>query len=70
MKSIVMFLLVLGMLMISAGYHQSLQDNFKVQKVIEYRYVPRSFYEEQMQPVNLVASFKDMFEKDNIFLSR
>jgi hypothetical protein len=70
MKSIVLLLLVLGVMMVTTGYHQKMQETFKKEKVIEYRYIPRSLFEEQIQPVNLQQSFNDMFRKDNVFIGR
>ena len=29
-----------------------------------------SIYEEQIQPINIQQSFKDMFEKEDVYLSR
>jgi hypothetical protein len=70
MKSIVLLLMVIGIMMITVGYHQKIQNNFKIEKVVEYRYIPRSLFEEQVQPVNLQQSFYDMFKKDNVFTGR
>ena len=70
MKSIVLLLLVLGVMMITIWYHQKLQETFQKEKVIEYRYIPRSLFEEQIQPVNLQQSFADMFKKDDVFIGR
>lgn len=70
MKSLVLLLLVFGIMMVTIGYHQKMQENFKKEKVIEYRYIPRSLFEEQIQPVNLQQSFYDMFEKNNVFIGR
>ena len=70
MQSIVLLLLVLGVMMVTVGYHQKLQSNFKKEKVIEYRYIPRSLFEEQIQPVNLQQSFQDMFRKDMVYVGR
>lgn len=67
MKSIILFFVVLGMLMITVGYHKQLLENVKTKTVIEYRYVPRSFYEEQLQPSNTHQMFEDMFTKDSVF---
>lgn len=35
--------------------------------VIEYRFIPRSIYEDQFAPVKLESSFQDMFEKQDVF---
>jgi hypothetical protein len=70
MKSLVLLLMVIGIMMVTVGYHQKMQSNYKKEKVIEYRYIPRSLFEEQVQPVNLQQSFSDMFRKDNVFVGR
>ncbi len=70
MKSLVLLLMVIGIMMVTIGYHQKMQSNYKKEKVIEYRYIPRSLFEEQVQPVNLQQSFSDMFKKDNVFVGR
>jgi hypothetical protein len=70
MKSLVLLLMVIGIMMVTIGYHQKMQSNYKKEKVIEYRYIPRSLFEEQVQPVNLQQSFSDMFKKDNVFTGR
>lgn len=62
--------MVLAVMMITIGYHQKMQESFKQEKIIEYRYLPRSYLEEQLEPVNLQKSFADMFRKDNIFIGR
>ena len=57
--------------MISTGYQKSLYQNMEnLKTVIEYRFIPRSIYEEQIQPINIQQSFKDMFEKEDVYLSR
>ncbi len=70
MKSLVLLLMVIGIMMITIGYHPKMQSNYKKEKIIEYRYIPRSLFEEQVQPVNLQQSFSDMFRKDNVFIGR
>ena len=71
MKSIVLLLLVIGIVMISTGYQKSLYQNMEnLKTVVEYRFIPRSIYEEQIQPINIQQSFKDMFEKQDVYLSR
>ena len=70
MKSLVLLLLVIGTILITTSYHQQLRDNFQEKVIIEYRYLPRSFYEEQLQPTNIQQSFHDMFNKDNVFMGQ
>lgn len=71
MKSIILLLMVIGIVMITIGYQKSLHEKMENTKtVVEYRFIPRSLYEEQIQPVNLQQSFSDMFEKEDVYLSR
>ena len=39
----------------------------EIQTRIEYRFIPRSIYEDQFGPVKLESSFQDMFEKQDVF---
>ena len=63
-----MFFFVIGVVMITLGYQRKILNNTKTKTVVEYRYIPRSIYEEQMSPINLQDSFVDMFENKDIFI--
>jgi len=67
MKSLVIVLLVLGLIMMTLGYQKKLIQNMETKTVIEYRFIPRSIYEDQFGPANLEGSFQDMFEKQDVF---
>ncbi len=67
MKSLVIVLLVLGLIMMALGYQKKLIQNMETKTVIEYRFIPRSIYEDQFGPVKLEDSFQDMFEKQDVF---
>jgi len=67
MKSLVIVLLVLGLIMMALGYQKKLIQNMETKSVIEYRFIPRSIYEDQFGPINLEGSFQDMFEKQDVF---
>ena len=69
MKSLVMLFFVVGIVMVSIGYQRKLLTDTKTRTVVEYRYIPRSIYEEQMSPINLQSTFTDMFNKEDIFLN-
>ena len=49
------------------GYQKKLIQNMETKTVIEYRFIPRSIYEDQFSPVKLESSFQDMFEKQDVF---
>jgi hypothetical protein len=65
MKSISVMLLVIGLILLVVGYYENKQ-NCPVRK-IEYRYIPRQFYEEQMNESNLKNLYSDMFDKASIW---
>jgi len=67
MKSILLFIFLLGIFMILFGYSKNYQKCPEPQ--IEYRYIPRSFYEEQMTPTNIFKSFKAMFNNPSTWFS-
>ena len=63
-----MLFFVVGIVMFSIGYQRKLLTNTKTRTVVEYRYIPRSIYEEQLSPINLQSTFNDMFNKEDVFL--
>jgi hypothetical protein len=67
MQSLVLVLLVLGLIMMALGYQKKLIQNMETKTVIEYRFIPRSIYEDQFEPIKLESSFQDMFEKQDVF---
>ena len=70
MKSFVMLFFVIGIVMLALGYQKKILTNTRTEKVIEYRYIPRSIYEEQLSPYNLNQTFYDMFKKQDVFLNQ
>ena len=67
MQSLVLFLLVLGLIMMALGYQKKLLTNMETKTVVEYRFIPRSIYEDQFENNKLESSFQDMFEKQDVF---
>ena len=70
MKSLVLVLLVIGLIMMALGYQKKILTNMETKTVVEYRFIPRSIYEDQFGPVKLEASFQDMFEKQDVFFRK
>ena len=58
-KSISFFLLVIGLIFMTIGYVKNTQTNTK--PIIEYRYIPKTFEEEQENPTKVGQIFKNMF---------
>jgi hypothetical protein len=68
MKSLSLLVLVVGIVFITVGYMDNKVQNLKSEKKIEYRFVPRSIYDEQIKPANLNDTFSTMFSAiDPIF---
>lgn len=70
MKSIILFFFVVGIIMLAVGYQRKLLTETRTKTIVEYRFIPRSLYDEQLSPVNLEQSFTDMFQKQDVFLQR
>ena len=66
MKEIAMFLLFIGLIFIIHGVYQQKFDGLKNNVRVEYRFIPRTFYEEQLtNDSQLSLNFKPMFDKDS-----
>ena len=61
MKSIVFIIFIIGIIFITIGYTQNYNKCPPPQ--IEYRYIPRSFYEEQITSMNLKNFYSDVFNQ-------
>lgn len=70
MKSFVMLFFVVGIVMLSLGYQKKILTNTRTNTEIEYRYIPRSIYDEQYSNNNLETTFHDMFNNDGVFISK
>lgn len=61
MQSVVVFLLFIGMILVMQGvYEEKIQAATRDVK-IEYRFVPRTYYEEQLAGSDLSPSIKTLF---------
>ena len=62
MKSVILLLFFAGVLMVVVGYVR--QSTICPNPRIEYRYIPRTFYDEQLSGDSVMKHFQSMFEKD------
>jgi|TARA_B110000444_G_C18544990_1_gene457540 hypothetical protein len=53
---------MIGIVLVTIGYTEL---SFKCEPTIEYRYIPRKIYEEQLYDQNVEAKFASMFNDDN-----
>lgn len=63
MRSIVLLLFFIGLMFIIVGYQKQL--NIIPNPKIEYRYIPRTFYDEQLSSGNVLKQFSSLFENEN-----
>jgi hypothetical protein len=61
MQSLSLLVLILGIVFITVGYMDNKVKETKQEKIIEYRFVPRSIYDEQIKPTDLNDTFSSMF---------
>jgi len=66
MKSVVILLLIIGIVMIIMGYYREYSKC--PNPIIEYRFIPRTFYDEQLSTPNLMKQFSGLFEDENVWL--
>ena len=64
MKQVIMLLLFIGVIMIMHGIYQQKLKAAKENVKIEYRFIPRTYYEEQLSSnTTVTGNFKNMFDK-------
>lgn len=71
MKSIIIFLFFIAAFMIIAGVYEQKLEVAQQNKKIEYKFIPRTFYEEQMGNGGSVSDkFGNMFENESPWFDR
>lgn len=63
MNSIIIFFFCLGIFLIIQGIYQQKYEALKKNVRVEYRFIPKTFYEEQLQQSNVSSLFKNMFNQ-------
>lgn len=70
MKQFTLFFFILAVVFITMGYMEIYLSSLKNEKVIEYRYVPRSIYDD-IGTIEISDKYNDLFENtDPIFERR
>ena len=68
MQSLSLLVLIIGIVCVTVGYMDNKVKQTKTEKKIEYLFVPRSIYDEQIKPTDLNDTFSTMFaDIDPIF---
>lgn len=67
MKPIILTLMLAGIIFLVVGYVNQMQKCPPPK--IEYRFIPRTFEEEQNNPAMVSEIFKDMFEEPSVWIA-
>ena len=65
MKSVILFLFFMGTILIIHGIYDQKYKEINDNMRIEYRFIPRTYYEEQLGNSTVSSNFKNMFNKES-----
>ncbi len=65
MKQLILLLLFIGVIMIMHGIYQEKIKAAKENVKVEYRFIPRTYLEEQLAASTISHQFKNMFNKSS-----
>jgi hypothetical protein len=70
MRTIIIFLFCFGIILIIHSIYdqkyKAIQNNVRV----EYRFIPRTYYDEQLSSVPVSSMFKNIFDKESPWFDR
>jgi hypothetical protein len=64
MKFFILFTIFVGILMVIDGVYKEKLNNAKKNVKVEYRFVPRSYYDEQLFSNNFESKFSNLFDEE------
>lgn len=70
MQSIILFFIFLGCFMIMAGVYEEKLKEAEGKTKIEYRFIPRTYYEEQLSDSDLSMKVAGMFNEVSPWFDR
>jgi len=70
MKSVIIFLFFIGCILIIHGIYEQKYNELKNKLRVEYRFIPRTYYEEQLANSTVSSQFKNMFQKESPWYDR
>lgn len=70
MKAFIVFLLFLGAFFIMQGIYEQKVKSIEKNKRIEYRFIPRTYLEEQMSDGNVSEKMQSIFGTSNPWFER
>jgi hypothetical protein len=66
MKLLATLFLFIGIILVIYGVYENKIQKLKEKVKIEYRFIPRSYYDEQIFTNNFESKFQNIFENNNI----
>lgn len=70
MRSVIIFLFGLGIFLIIHSIYDQKFQALKKNTRVEYRFIPRTYYEEQLAQAPESSLFKNMFDKESPWFDR
>lgn len=70
MKILIIFVLFIGLFLIMQGVYDEKIKTIESNKKIEYKFIPRTYYEEQLADSQLSSQVESMFNYDSPWSSR
>lgn len=65
MKILIIFLLFVGLFLIMQGIYEEKLKTLEANKKVEYKFIPRTYYEEQLADSDLTNQVESMFNYDS-----
>ena len=70
MQTFVVLLLFLGMALVMHGIYEEKVAALERNVRIQYRFLPRTMYDEQLAQVDVAGKFKNMFDRESPWYDR
>lgn len=70
MRSVIIFMFCLGVLLVIHSIYEQKYQALKKNVRVEYRFIPRTYYEEQLASTPVSSMYKNMFDKESPWFDR
>jgi hypothetical protein len=70
MKTVIVLILFLGVFFVINGVYEQKIQNLQTKEKIVYKFVPRTYYEEQLRDANLDEKLYSMYNTDSPWVDK
>jgi hypothetical protein len=70
MKTVIILILFLGVFFVISGVYEQKMENLQTKEKIVYKFVPRTYYEEQLRESNLDDKLYSMYNEDSPWMEK